>query len=115
MAYFKDASASLILPPAQEDEVIRLIEAAGLDATEFIWAVRPSRYRPIGLLVSALTHTPTGASFRFEFLESSLGMNRVSVVALHQSGSDATSAAASWEDQRRHVQEWLTRLADATG
>ena len=102
---------SLALPSFQEDEVIRLIQAAGLDSAEFTWALQPSRYHLIGPLVSALVHTPTGASFRFEFLESALGQNRIAVFAYRQDGPDVASVTASWEDQLRQVREWLNQLA----
>jgi hypothetical protein len=50
--------------------------------------------------------------FRFEFLESALGQNRVSVFT-STSRPNGRRAAASWKDQLRHSREWLTRLADA--
>ena len=65
----------------------------------------PIRYHLIGPLVSALVHTPTGASFRFEFLESALGQNRIAVFAYRQGGPDVASVTASWEDQLRQVRE----------
>ncbi len=78
MAYRQETPASLALSPEQQAEVASLIEAAGMDASEFTWAVQPNSYHLVGLLVSGLGHTPTGYSFRFEFLESALGQNRVS-------------------------------------
>lgn len=111
MAYRQDLPASLALSPEHQAEVVALIEAAGLDASEFVWAVDPNSYHLVGPLVSALIHTPTGYSFRFEFLESALGQNRVSVFT-SKSRPDGRRAAASWEDQLGHVREWLTRLAD---
>ncbi len=112
MAYRQDTPASLALTSEQQAEVAALIEAAGLDASEFTWAVQPNSYHPIGSLVSALVHTPTGYSFRFEFLESALGQNRVSVFT-SKSRPDGRRAAASWEDQPEHVRDWPTRLNDA--
>ncbi len=111
MADRQDAPTSLALAPEQRAEVATLVEAAGLDASEFVWAVQPNSYHLIGPLVSALVHTPTGYSFRFEFLESALGQNRVSVFT-SKSRPDGRRAAASWEDQLGHVREWLVRLAD---
>ena len=73
MAYRRDDPASLALAPEQQAEVAALIKAAGLDASEFTWAVQPNSHHLIGPLVSAPVHTPTGYSFRFEFLESALG------------------------------------------
>jgi hypothetical protein len=114
MAYRRESPASLALSPEQQAEVIALIQTSGLDASEFVWAVQPNSYHLIGPLVSALVHTPTGYSFRFEFLESALGQNRVSVFT-SMSRPDERRAAASWEDQLGQVREWLTRLADARG
>ena len=111
MAYLRESPANLALSPEQQAEVAVLVEASGLDASEFMWAVQPNSYYLIGPLVSALIHTPTGYSFRFEFLESALGNNRVSVWT-NISVPDGRRAAASWEDQLGHVREWLTRLAD---
>ena len=79
MAYRQETPASLALSPEQQAEVSALIQTSGPDASEFVWAVQPNSYHLIGPLVSALVHTPTGYSFRFEFLESALGQNRVSV------------------------------------
>jgi hypothetical protein len=112
MAYRQDSPASLALAPEQQAEVTALIEAAGLDSSEFVWAVQPNSYHLIGPLVSALVHTPTGYSFRFEFLESALGQNRVSVFT-SLSRPNGRRAAASWEDQLGHVREWLMRVADS--
>jgi hypothetical protein len=111
MAYRREVPASLALAPEQQAEVAALIETAGLDASEFVWAVQPNSYHLIGPLVSALIHTPTGYYFRFEFLESALGQNRVSVFT-GKGAPDGRRAAASWEDQLGHVREWLRRLAD---
>jgi hypothetical protein len=55
---------------------------------------------------------PGSHSFRFEFLESVLGQNRVSVFT-SESRPNGRRAAVSWEDQLGHVREWLTRLNDA--
>lgn len=74
MAYTPE---SLALSPAQQAEVVRLVEAAGLDASEFVWAVQLNTYHLIGPLVSALVHTPTGYSFWFE--ERPWAESRVSV------------------------------------
>lgn len=72
----------------------------------------PTVIIPPGPLVSALVHTPSGYSFRFEFLESVLGQNRVS--AFTSSGvPNGRRAAASWEDQLGQVREWLNQLASA--
>jgi hypothetical protein len=105
MAYQRDAPASLALPPEAQTEVNALVAGAELDASEFTWAVQRSEYCLLGTLVSALIHTPTGYSFRFEFLESSLGQNRVSVFT-SESRPNGRRAAASWEDQLGHVREW---------
>jgi hypothetical protein len=51
------APASLSIAPEQQAEVAALIEAAGVDASEFVWAVQPNSYYLIGPLVSALIHT----------------------------------------------------------
>lgn len=110
MAY---TPASLALSPLQQNEVDRLVKAAGLDASEFVWAVQPSRYHLIGPLVSALIHTPSGFFFRFEFLESALGQNRVSVFTSPKSRPEETKAAGSWEDQLGQVRGWLKLLTDA--
>jgi hypothetical protein len=75
MAYRRGIPASLALAPEQQAEVAALIETAGLDASESVWAVQPNSYHLIGPLVSALIHTPTSYSFRFEFLESVLAIN----------------------------------------
>ncbi len=104
---------SLALSPAQQAEVDRLVEDAGLDTTEFTWAIQPSHYHLIGPLVSALIHTPTGAAFRFDFLESALGMNRVSVFTPGEGGREERRAAGSWEDQLGQVRGWLKHLTDA--
>ncbi len=112
MAYRKELPASLALASEAQAEVTALIEPAGLDASEFMWVVHPSESCLLGILVSALIHTPTGYSFRFEFLESSLGQNRVSVFT-SESRPNGRRAAASWEDQLGHVREWLMCLADA--
>jgi len=111
MAYRGEARASLALAPGQQAEIAALIVAAGLDASELVWAVQPNTYHLIGPLVPALIHTPTGYSFRFEFLESALGQNRVSVFT-SMSRPDERRAAASWVDQLGQVREWLTRLPD---
>jgi len=50
-------------------------------------------------------------SFRFEFLESALGQNRIAVFAYRQDGPDVASVTASWEDQLRQAREWLNQLA----
>ena len=92
--------------------MVSLPKEVGLDSTEFRWSVQPRRYH-LGRLVSVLVHIPTGASFRFEFIESALGQNRVSVFILGDRPQDGRKAAASWEEQLRHVREWLTRLTDA--
>jgi hypothetical protein len=92
--------------------VISLTEEVGLDCTEFRWSAQPSRYH-LGRLVSVLVHIPTDASFRFEFIESALGQNRVSVFMPGDHSPDGRKAAASWEEQLRHVREWLTCLTDA--
>ena len=112
MAFRQNLPASLALSPEQQAKVASLMEAAGMDAGEFTWAVQPSRYYLIGPLVSALIHTPTGYSFRFEFLESALGQNRVSVFS-SRGAAEGRRAAASWEDQLGQVREWLARLVDA--
>lgn len=109
MAYRREAPASLALSPEQQGEVNALIRAAGQDVNEFVWAVQPNTYHLIGPLVSALVHTPTGYSFRFEFLETALGRNRVSVFE-SKSRQNERKAAASWENQLGHVREWLMRL-----
>jgi hypothetical protein len=75
MAYRRGIPASLALAPEQQAEVAALIETAGLDASESVWAVQLNSYHLIGPLVSALIHTPTSYSFRFEFLESVLDIN----------------------------------------
>jgi hypothetical protein len=80
-------------------------DAHGLDAAEFVWAIQPSRYHFIGPLVSA-----SGASFRFEFLESVHGQNRISVFALRHGAPDTVRSAASWEAQLEQVREWLNQL-----
>ena len=112
MAYHQDSPASLALTPEQQAEVVALIEAAGLDASEFVWAVQPNSYHLIGPLVSALVHKPTGFSFRFEFLKTVLGQNRVSVFT-SKGAPNGRRAAASWEDQLGQVREWLNKLASA--
>ena len=112
MAY-RQGPASLALPSSQQTEVVSLTEQVGLDfPTQFRWSAQPSRYH-LGRLVSVLEHTPTGASFRFEFIESAMGQNRVSVFAPEDHSPEARKAAASWEDQLDHVREWLTRLVHA--
>lgn len=109
---YRQNPASLALPPSQQAAVVSLAKKVGLDPTEFRWAAQPSRYH-LGRLVSVLEHTPTGASFRFEFIESAMGQNRVSVFAPEDHSPEARKAAASWEDQLDHVREWLTRLVHA--
>jgi hypothetical protein len=111
MAY-RQNPASLALPSSQQIKVVSLTEEVGLDPTEFRWSAQPSRYH-LGRLVSVLVHIPTGASFRFEFIESALGQNRVSVFMPGDYSQAGRTAAASWEEQLRHVREWLTRLTDA--
>ena len=114
MAYRQDP-ASLALPSSQQTEVVSLTEEVGLDfPTQFRWSAQPSRYH-LGRLVSVLVHTPTGYSFRFEFIESARGQNRVSIFASGDYLQDARKAAASWKDQLGHVREWLTRIAHAKG
>lgn len=114
MAHQQAIPASLALSPSQQAEVVQLIQAAGLDSAEFTWTVQPSHYHLIKLLVTTLVHTPTGASFRFDFIESALGQNRVSMfVPGDYYSREGRKAAASWEQQLGHVREWLTRLADA--
>ncbi len=110
MAY-RQNPASLALPSAQQTEVVSLTEKVGLDSTEFRWSAQPSRFH-LGRLVSVFVHIPTGASFRFEFIASALGQNRVSVSMPGDYSHVARTAAASWEEQLRHVREWLTRLTD---
>ena len=112
MAYRREPPTSLVLAPEQQAEVAAFIEATGQRASEFVWAVQPNSYHLIGPLVSALVHTPTGYSFRFEFLESTLGQNRVSVFT-SRGVPGGRRAAASWEDQLGQVREWLKRMADA--
>lgn len=92
--------------------MVSLTEKVGLDSTEFRWSAQPSRYH-LGRLVSVLVHIPTGASFRFEFIESASGQNRVSVFIPGDHSQDGRKSAASWEEQLRHVREWLMRLTDA--
>jgi hypothetical protein len=109
---YRHSPTSLALSFSQETEVASLTEEVGLDPTEFRWSAQPSRYH-LGRLVSVLVHIPTGTSFRFEFIESALGQNRVSVFMPGDHSQDGRKGAASWEEQLRHVREWLTRLIDA--
>ena len=68
---YRHGPTSLALSSSEETEVVSLTEKVGLDSTEFRWSAQPSRYY-LGRLVSVLVHIPTGASFRFEFIESAL-------------------------------------------
>jgi hypothetical protein len=113
MACRNDTPASLTITPSQQAEVARSMEENGLDPTEFTWAVQPSRFHLIGPLVSALVHTPTGASFRFEFIDSAIGQNRVSVFVPRESAHEVTKTAASWEEQLAQVCVWLEQVARA--
>lgn len=112
VAFLDDAPTSLALSADQQAEVMRVVAAAAVPPEEFTWAVQPSRYHIIGPLVSALVHTPSAAAFRFEFLESVHGMNRVSVFTPCSDALEVTRSAASWEQQLEHVREWLAQLRE---
>ncbi len=101
---------SLALSAAQQADVTRIIHAAGLDPRDFTWALQPSRYALIGPPVSAVLHARTGCFFRFEFTKEAGGSARMSVFIPGRGAREATTAAASWEDQLAQVRDWLTHL-----
>jgi hypothetical protein len=101
---------SLALSPAQQGDVARVIEEAGVKSGDLTWALQPSRYAMIGPPVSALVHTPTGCFFRFEFTKDADGDNRKSVFVPGKGAREVTKAAASWADQLEQVRDWLTHL-----
>lgn len=87
------------------------METAGIPLNEVTRAVQRSRNHIIGALVSALVHTPTGATLRFEFLESGCALNRVSVSTPRTNAPQRS--AAWWEEQLEHVLEWLKNLDES--
>ncbi len=105
-----DKLTGLALPPSHQADVARIIQEAGLNPSDFTWAVQPSRYALIGPLVSALIHAPTGRFFRFEFTEDASGQNRVSVFTIGESAHEVKKAAGSWEDQLGQLRTWLKYL-----
>jgi len=105
-----DRPASLALLPAQQADVLRVIQEAGLNPGDFTWAVQPSRRALIGPLISALVHTSTGYFFRFESVEDASGQKRISVFSGGEDAPEVTKVAGSWEDQLGHVRTWLKYL-----
>lgn len=64
-----DALASLALTSDQQVEVMRIVDAGGTSDRGVHVGRAASRYCLFGPLISAFVHTPTGTTFRFEFLE----------------------------------------------
>lgn len=101
MAYRRESPSTLSLTPEQQSEVTALIPTAGLEPTEFT----VSEYCLLGTLVSALIHTPTGYVFRFEFLETALGQNRVSVFSVKVARTDEVGACSRMAEATRPDKE----------
>ncbi|MDP9261267.1 MAG: hypothetical protein M3O89_04765 [Actinomycetota bacterium] len=80
------------------------IESAGLDVARFEWKALPSRFRAGGT-VSALQLRSTPYFIAFDFQNDV--WNRVTFYSPGDSEMVERAEAASWDDQLRHVRNWI--------
>jgi hypothetical protein len=101
----------------RKNAVLGAIQAAGLDAAEFVWNEEPSEITAVGLgrepyTVEVLVHRPTGYSFRFDIDGNT---NTGSLWAIYEPGPDGARRrehAGTWEYVFGYVQQWAGWLRE---
>jgi hypothetical protein len=102
--------ASYEVTPTRKNAILQHIQAAGLDARDFVWSEEPSEITHVGLgrdayTVDVLVHQPTGYWFGFDVDDES-----GSTWAIFLPGRDGIKhreRAGSWDYVFVYVQQWI--------
>lgn len=95
---------SLVLK-TQRNQIIDAIKGRGIDPAEFEWTERRSG-RTMELVISVLTHRPTGYYFVFDFRN---GRHYIERSPAPDSARDE-QYPGDWDNARRYVLDWLSIL-----
>ena len=102
--------ASYEVTQTRKNAILQHVQAAGLDARDFVWSEEPSEITHVGLgrdayTVEVLVHQPTGYWFGFDVDDESGGTWAIFLPG--RDGIKRREQAGSWDYIFVYVQQWI--------